>query len=368
MAKIHQIEAIPIAIELRQPLHLASEIITKAQNLIVKITDSDGIIGWGEAASAPTMTGETLPGMVEAVKRLIAPALANALIDETRTASATLSSMTGNPGARAAVDVALHDIYGKRAGKPLHELFGVKRHGFLQQIQMLDAHSAEKSLKRADALANEGFTHFKVKVGQSDPAEEAAFVDELRALLGENAHLSADANMAWDVAAARMFLTASQASGLAYLEQPLADGDISGMAQLSATSSLPLCLDEGIHAVSDIEAYDAEGAAKGVGLKLLKLGGFSGTLDAEATARRCGWQTTYASKIAETSLGAAATAHAACLSADVSWGVSLTQHYLREDIALVPLSSSNGIAQVPHEPGLGVEPNLEKLARVRLDH
>ncbi len=367
MAPIQTVEAIPVAIDLTEPMHLASETIKQALNLVVKVVDADGVVGWGEAASAPTMTGETLPGMVRAVRDIIGPSLLAVPADDYDSVATVLCSIPGNSGARSAVDIAVLDIFAQRARQPLNEFLGTKRHTILPRIQMINSCAGDAQLAKAGALAEAGFTHFKVKVGQADASLEAAFVRNLRNILGPDPLICADANMAWDVETARQFIAGCDGCDLAYLEQPLGDGCVEDMARLAKSTPVALCLDEGLHAVSDIARYDEVDAAKGVGLKLIKLGGFRETLIAESVARQRGWQTTYASKIAETSIGCAATAHVASLSDNVGWGVSLTHQYLVNDIAATPLVSHGGRTIVPTADGLGVQPDEKRLNSFRLD-
>src|SRR5258708_10797750 len=96
-----------------------------ARNLLVRIEAADGTLGWGEAASAPTMTGDTLGGLVAAVRDHLAPLLVGqdagarpALVRQMRRA------LVGNPGAHSAVEMALLDLAGRAAGVPLIELLG----------------------------------------------------------------------------------------------------------------------------------------------------------------------------------------------------------------------------------------------------
>src|SRR5260370_38016220 len=78
MSTIIRVEPFGIGLPLRKPMRLASETIVVAENLFVRVTSSDGLVGWGEAASAPTMTGELLGGMVASVLRLVRPAMLGA--------------------------------------------------------------------------------------------------------------------------------------------------------------------------------------------------------------------------------------------------------------------------------------------------
>ena len=70
---IRRVDAIPVALPLKSPMKMAAETITAAQNLLVRIEAADGTVGWGEAASAPTMTGDTQGGLVAAVRDYLAP-------------------------------------------------------------------------------------------------------------------------------------------------------------------------------------------------------------------------------------------------------------------------------------------------------
>ena len=73
---VRRIDAIPVALPLKAPMKMAGVTITKAENLIVRVEAADGTVGWGEAPSAPTMTGDTQGGLVAAVRDHLAPLLA----------------------------------------------------------------------------------------------------------------------------------------------------------------------------------------------------------------------------------------------------------------------------------------------------
>lgn len=364
MSTIVDITAIPVRIPLAQPMILASEVIDHADNLIVRVCDADGAEGWGEAASAPTMTGETLRGMVEAVRTRIAPPLLGWKIEDRVGWMDAIARMTGTPAARAAVEIALHDLLGRRHGVPVWALLVGDGSRPMPIVRTLSTDFDADHIARLRAL---GTTHFKVKTGLVDPKVEANALCRLREAVGAQAHLSADANMAWQLDEASVFLDHAAHAALDYLEQPLSAHDMQGMRALAQRSATPLCLDEALHGPETITAYHDAGAANGAGLKLLKLGGFGGALKAEANAARCGWLTTWASKIAETSLGCAATLHAASIAADPAWGVSLTHDRLTGDLVTASLPFTAAALRAPAGPGLGVEPDPEQLLRFQSD-
>ena len=361
------VEAHPLRLPLLHPMRLASETVAAAETLLVRVVDTDGQEGWGEASSAPTMTGELLPGMVAVVERFLGPALLAAAVPDGAEAERRLArAIRGNSGARAACATAVLDLLARRAGLPLATLLGTALRDAVPAIRMVGEADPEATLAAVRAAAAEGFGHVKLKVGLgAEPEADAALVAGARAALGPASHLSADANMAWDAAAAVRFLRALPEGALDYLEQPVADDDLDGMAVVAGASAVPICVDEGLHGPDDIARHAERRAASGVGLKAIKLGGPLATLAAEAAARRHGMNTTLACKIAESSVGAAALLHLAAVVPTVDWGVSVTHPYLAEDATVVPVQVEAGRAHVPPGPGHGAVPDPARLRRHR---
>lgn len=365
--RVVSMEAFPLALPLHKPMRLASETIAVAETLLVRVVDAAGREGWGEASSAPTMTGELLPGMMAAMARFIAPAMLSAPVTTPAEAARRIArAIRGNTGAKAAAEIATLDLFARAADQPLAALLGVPRRDWAPAILMLGEQDPDALLAAAAAGVAAGATHIKLKVGLAEnPADDARAISRLRAALGPTIHLAADANMAWTPEAALAFVGRLQPGELDYLEQPVADDDLDGMARVAAQAPCPLCVDEGLHGLGDIAAHATRRAAGGVGLKAIKLGGLLATLAAEALARQFGLRTTLACKIAETSIGAAAAAHCAAVLADVEWGVSVTHRYLAVDVTPTPLAVTQGRLLLPTGAGLGLAPDMACLARHR---
>ena len=117
---------------------------------------------------------------------------------------------------------------------------------------------------------------------------------------------------------------------------------------------MPIGIDEGIHAIADIET-SARAGAGGVSLKFIKLGGITPALEAANLCRRLGLKVNIAAKMAESSIAAAATVAFACAAPNVDWGVSITHFYLAEDIVKTPLPLVDGEVALSTGPGLGVD-------------
>jgi muconate cycloisomerase len=365
---IRRVDAIPVALPLVKPVRMAAETVTHARNLLVRIEAADGTAGWGEAASAPTMTGDTLGGLTASVRDHLGPALIGAdawmrpaLMNRLR------AVLHGNTGAHSAVELALLDLAGQASGLRLIDLMGGALRREVAPMWLIGNATPDDDVAEAKAKAREGIRFFKLKVGIKPLDAEITAAFAVREALGPDVPICADANCGLSYRAARRYLAAAREADLLFLEQPFADGDLKSLAALARATATPIGADEGIHSLHDIEAHAAAGAG-GVSLKLIKLGGFTAALAAGALCRRLGLAVNVAGKIAESSLGAAATVHLACALGDVDWGVSLTHFYLAEDIVRAPLAMEDGLVALPGKAGLGVEIDEAAVARLRVEN
>ena len=364
--KIKSIEAIAVALPLAKPMKMASVELRQADNLLVRIEAADGTVGWGEAASAPTMTGDTLPAMVDAVRTHLAPMLIG---EDARMRGRLVQRMShglyGNTGARSAVEVALADLTGHVLGVAFTDLHGGALRQSVQPMWLVGNPKVEQDVEEARARTREGYSFFKLKVGVKPVEEEIATAITLRKALGPSVTLCADANRGFDVARASRYLAGVAGAGISFLEQPLPQDNLAGLARLARSQPIPIGADEGIHSIADIEAHAAAGAA-GLSLKLIKLGGPSALLAAAWMAERLGLSLNLAAKVAESSLGSAATLHMACLVPSVDWGISLTHVYLAEDIVQQPLKIADGAVALPSGAGLGMVIDEAAVSRLRV--
>ncbi len=223
---------------------------------------------------------------------------------------------------------------------------------------------SNEDIAEAQAKLREGFNFFKLKIGVKPLRDEIAAAHAIRAAL-PGATLCADANCGLTLAAAKRYAERTRDAGLAFIEQPLPAHDLVGLRALARASKTPIGMDESIHSLADIEATKRAGA-KGVSLKLIKLGGFREAIAAGKLCKKLGLKINVAAKIAESSIGTAAAVHLACAVPNVAWGVSLTNMYLAEDIVRRPIAIADGKVALPDGPGLGVEVDEAALARFRV--
>ena len=192
--RIKEIEPIAVSFPMKKPVIMAGEEVRRADNVLVRIETADGDVGWGEAASAPTMTGETIQSMVCAIHYLV-PALRDRPADDIAGARVAMDGrMYGNHGAKAAIEIALHDLVGRATNRPLHTLLGDKQRSRLAILGVIGGGDLAGDLSDACRKKAEGYTAFKIKVGVDAPAIDAARTRQICDLLGPGCLISADAN------------------------------------------------------------------------------------------------------------------------------------------------------------------------------
>ena len=363
---IRRVDAIPLGLPLSKPVAMAGATVRQALNILVRIESADGTIGWGEAASAPTMTGDTLGSLLAAVRDHLGPLLIGqdawmrpALCRKLKRA------LFGNTGAHSAIEVALLDLAGRSSGLPIVDLIGGPTRGAVAPMWLLGNPTPEQDIAEAHARRAQGFGFFKLKIGTKPVDSEIASTLALRNGLGAATPLCADANCGLTLADACRYVEGVREAGLLFIEQPLAHADLNALARLTRISAIPIGADEGIHSLADIEAHERCGAG-GVSLKLIKLGGMSAAVEAAQLCQRLGLSVNIAAKIAESSIASAAAIHLACAAPAVNWGVSLTHFYLAEDIARNPLAIGDGAVALPAGPGLGIEVDEAQVERFKL--
>jgi len=364
---ISRVEAIPVALPLEKPVVMAGERIERAYNLLVRVIADNGMTGWGEAASAPLMTGDVLPGMVAAVQNYLAPLVTGRdAMCRAELAKRCADAMLHNTGAKCALDMAVNDLVGNYLGVSLADLFGGPAREVLQPMYLLGNPRVEDDIAEAKRKLEEGWSFFKLKIGIKDPREEARAAVEIRRHLGDTVALCADANMGMSFANARLFAEQARDANLMFMEQPLKSEDIDGMIALARVSPIPLNGDESLDSVASIVALHRSGAIQGANIKIIKMGGVAQTVHAMSICGTLGLSINLAAKVAESSVAAAAIVQLGCIAPNLDWGLNITNHYLAEDVTDHPVRIVRGSVVRPRSPGLGVTVNEAKVNRLRV--
>ncbi len=365
--KIKSIEPIAVGLPMLKPVIMAGEEVRRADNVLVRIESDNGMVGWGEAAAAPVMTGETLESIVAAV-RYLEPALRGRHASDISGAHAAMDGrMYGNHGARAAIDIALFDLSGKAAGKPVHALLGAKRRSRMPLLAVVGGGDFDGDLRDAENKKAAGFTAYKIKVGIGSAAKDAERTRAICRLLGAGLLISADANQGFDIGQAIEYLRAVNGCGLDFFEQPVEAHDLAGMAAVAAVdAAIAIGADEGIHSLDDIRHHHERHAARGASLKAIKLGGIGAVVKAGQLCSELGMSVNIACKTGESSVACAAALHIAAVIPNIAWGLTLSHTGLRDDVTGHPVATANGHVECLDRPGLGVEVDEDRVRHHRV--
>ncbi len=342
------------------------------QTVWVRLIDTDGVEGWGEAPTSTPYYGETAETAHAAlgrIERLVSefaerergrvtgneearglrpegdeplPAADPHAIPPEPVERAVREALEGQPMARVGLSAALHDLLGKRAGRPLWRLFELDPAAAPPSAYSIGLDAPEAMRERAAESA--GYPVIKVKVGTEKDDETLAAIRAAR----PDATLLVDANTAWTLQGAIERLPMLEEYGVALIEQPLHPDDDEGWLPLRRASRIPIVADESCRTLADVERL--AGRVDGINIKLAKCGSLTEARRMADAARTRGMVVMLGCML-ESTLGIAAGVQLAPLVdyCDLD-GAAL----LAEDPFEGPGLNRDGTLRFNEEPGLGV--------------
>jgi o-succinylbenzoate synthase len=344
-----------VSAPLHTPFVTALRTATHADSLLVSISDGTET-GWGEAPQVWKVTGESLAGAQACVEGPIAAAIDDLQPDDlTEALRRVQGAAVGNFGAKAAVDIALHDLAARRRGQTLHGFLGSTVSSVLTDVT-LSAGDASALVSAGRARVEDGFDVLKVKVGTGNAAADFERVRQVREAIGPGPRLRLDANQGWSRRDAVNAIRAMEDAGCAIelVEQPVAAADLEGMAWVTDRVSTPILADESVFGVRDLVAVIRHGAADLVNVKLAKCGGLGPARTLLELAREHGLGSIVGSMMeSHVGVGAAAALVAAYPTTlvndlDAAW-------WLKESPVIGGIRYDGSTIQLPAGIGLGVE-------------
>lgn len=340
------------------------------RTVVVKLTDSEGAVGWGQAVPSYRWSYETPETVRSTIERYFMPALIGRAIDDQDGIEQALASAvgpgfsTGHPVARAGLDLALWDLRGRRAGCSAMSLLAPELPPAAQSIILswtlnpTDLAEAERTIAEAH---EQGYRNFNLKVAP-DPKFDLELCRLVRRLAPE-AFVWADANGGYDVATALRVASQLAELGIAALEQPLPTNRLTGYRELKAQGALPILMDESIVATADFDEFHKLGLLDGVALKLARMGGLTETWRLIRRLRETN-SLIYASGLTDPDLSLAASLQLyAYAGLKVPAALNAPQ-FLAGSILRKPLTPVGDQLTVPVGPGLGVHVDEEQLRKM----
>jgi L-alanine-DL-glutamate epimerase-like enolase superfamily enzyme len=370
--KITRIEAIPVEVPLKPGLTTKTahgEHITSAY-VIVRVHTDDGLVGLGEATLAPRWSGETSAGCLFAVNQLLAPALIGEdAAGLTRLRRIIDRQIKLNPFTKAAIEMALWDLFGKSLGVPVYTLLGGKLRDEIPIKMVVGAFAVPQAVELAGKFLDWGVKCLKVKVGL-DPDEDLARFRAVRELAGADVPIGFDANCGWSVGVARRMLNRLEEFDVLFAEQPIPPGDVAALAELRQLTSIPIMADESVFTPADARQLAESRAVDVLSIYPGKHGGIAATQEIAGLAEAAGIACSIGSNLELGIATAAMLQVAAALPAVASEAFPadlIGPLYHEADLLTVPLSLGPIAARVPDGPGLGVELDEDQLTRYRTD-
>ncbi len=349
LASIMQIWAQPFTVHKRFPLTISRGTTAKTTNLWVRVAQ-DGIEGWGEAS--PFSLGNYRQSSEETLQEVqqVAPLLAGVSPLERQQVEQILAAAQVSSAAWAAIDIALHDWVGKRAGLPLWQLWGLDRNRIVPTSLTIGISSPAAACQRVrNWLQLFGAHPLKVKLGSPEGVEaDQAMLRAVRQEAPPKTPLRVDANGGWNLEEAIKMSDWLAEQDVEYVEQPLLRGQEADLPELYRRSPLPIFVDESCRTSRDIPRLADR--VHGVNIKLIKGGGLTEAIRMVETARACGLQVMFGC-YSDSSLANTAAAHLSPLADQLD----LDSHLNLVDDPFRGALVQDGRVQPTDQPGLGVK-------------
>jgi L-alanine-DL-glutamate epimerase-like enolase superfamily enzyme len=371
--KIERIEALPLRLPLKAVATLSrgvSRTIEEGKQLVlVKMTADDGTVGWGEAGPSRRWSAETVHSCYTSIRHVLAPVLIGRDPFDLAGLHAAMNGELapgldpGQPIAKAALDLAAHDLLCKKLGINLQTWLGAKGADRITLSYLVSAPERDALERSVEQGLAEGYTAFKVKVGH-DPADD---IERVRAVmaLAKGCTVWPDANQGYTLDQALRAARGFEALGIELFEQPIPMAEFYGMKKLLSATRMNIALDEAAMGLPLVIELIRRDAVEGLVVKVNKTGGIFYARQLCDLARNAGF-TLIGSGLMDAPIGFAASVQLfAAYGIDYPCDLNGPQH-IKEDYLAEPLPMEGQQALVPQRPGIGVVMDENKIAAMAL--
>ncbi len=336
---------------------------------VVKITADDGTVGWGESIPVPRWSYETLESVTTTIRNYLAPVLEDhsvydiAGIHRKMNEAIAPSFSTGQPIAKAGVDIALYDLVGKLTGQSLPQQWGRKPVDEITLSWTLNPRTLDGVEDKIKKGTERGYQHFNIKVGRS-----RSYDLELSRRVKEHApeaFLWADANGGLDRVEALQLAPELNRIGVDVLEQPIPHNNLTGYRELKRSTDLPILMDESVVSPSDLIEFIRLDVLDGVAMKIPRCGGILPAKQQIEIVQNANLMF-LGSGLTDPGLSLAATLQLYGAFQYEKPAALNGPQFIDQSILAEPIEPENGSLTVPTGPGLGVEVDESRIEDLRV--
>lgn len=277
--KITDIRLGHISVPLKKPFKTALRTVNSVEDVVIRIETDTGHVGYGEAPPTGPITGDTTGAIIGAIEDHIKKHLLGMDIENLEEIMLKLDkSIVKNTSAKAAVDIAIYDLFGQLYNAPVHKLLGGYRKEIITDIT-ISVNDPEEMARDSIEAINQGYKTLKIKVGK-DSALDLKRMKTIRNAVGYDIDLRIDANQGWAPKEAIYTLRKMEDAGLdiEFVEQPVPAHDFEGLKLVTDNISIPVLADESVFSPRDAMTIMQMRAADLVNIKLMKTGGIHNAL------------------------------------------------------------------------------------------
>lgn len=336
--KITNIKTHIMRVPLVRPFRISLGVITHAISCLVEIETDEGLTGYGEGSPGPLITGENLEGTVETIHVLTEKLLGLDPRDLEAVYTVMNQTVAYAGTAKAAIDIACHDILGKSSGLPLYKVLGGLR-GEIETDMTVGLDEPEVMAERAKEYANAGFCVIKTKVG-TGMSSDLARVKAIRKAVGDEVKIRLDANQGWKAKEAVEIINRLNEYDIELVEQPVPRFDFEGLKYVTNHSRVPIMADESCWDAKDALRLVSERAVDFINIKLMKCGGLYEAKKIVSIAEAAG---------VECMLGCMAEESGIAINGAAALGAAL------KNITRADLDASFSLTELPFEGGFTVK-------------
>jgi len=329
-------------------------------SIVVRLTDENGVQGWGQSVPIETWTYETVESVETTLRHYLAPAILGADpsdlagLHQRMDRAIRPSFSVGQPLCKAAVDLACYDLWGKQTERSVSELLGGAREPHVKLSWTVQAPTLTEAETQLALATTRGYDSFNIKIGYPQtPQYDLELVRTVCNFAPDGFHWT-DANTSYDVDTALAMAPKLADAGLKGLESPLPPNLIRGYQALKRQGALPILMDEGIVSPVEVAEFIALEMLDGIAMKVARCGGLWNA-SRIVTLLQDSDLLVFASGLTDPDLSMAASAHLFAW-AGLSFPAALNgPQYIAGRGTTDPAFRANGdMLRVPTAPGLGI--------------